>query len=267
MSISRRSFVAALPVVTVPALIEVSWASPIQSSPSPAGPVSAIFPTQAPELAREMVGASHGNLARVKELLARHQTLALASWDWGFGDWEDALGAASHVGNREIAALLIANGARPTIFSAAMLGQLDVVRALIAASPGLEAITGPHSITLMRHAMAGGEAAAPVVEYLKTLPASDIRPGTAISPEELAALEGTYVFGAGADHHVVIAQNKVGLTFLRAGTTARNLVHTGNRTFFPVGAPKVAIRFAGDTARMRLTVHDPDPVLTAERRK
>jgi hypothetical protein len=45
-----------------------------------------------------------------------------AAWDWGFGDWEDALGACSHTGNREIAGYLIER-ARPTIFSAAMLDR------------------------------------------------------------------------------------------------------------------------------------------------
>jgi hypothetical protein len=28
--------------------------------------------------------------------------LARAAWDWGFGDWETALGAASHMGSRPI---------------------------------------------------------------------------------------------------------------------------------------------------------------------
>ncbi len=36
---------------------------------------------------------------------------------------------------------LIANGAQPTIFSAAMLGQTDVVRAFVAAQPGVQRIT------------------------------------------------------------------------------------------------------------------------------
>src|SRR5581483_10877114 len=95
------------------------------------------FPTQEPDLVREMVAVSHGNVARVKELVGRQQTLAKAAFDWGFGDWETALGAASHVGNREIAEFLLANGARPSIFSAAMLGHLDVVKAFVSATPGV----------------------------------------------------------------------------------------------------------------------------------
>src|SRR3989449_11070909 len=106
------------------------------------------FPTQDPALVREMVAVAHGNVKRVKELVDRQQTLAKASWDWGFGDWESALGAASHVGNREIAEYLMANGARPSIFSAAMLGQLDVVKAFVDASPGVQRVHGPARITL-----------------------------------------------------------------------------------------------------------------------
>ena len=37
-----------------------------------------------------------------------------------------------------------------------MLGQLDVVKAFMAATPGLPKIRGPHSLSLMVHARAGG---------------------------------------------------------------------------------------------------------------
>ena len=103
-----------------------------------------------------MVAVSHGNVARVRELLSNRPALANASWDWGYGDWESALGAASHVGNQEIARLLLAAGARPTIFSAAMLGQVETVRAFVAASPGVQKTRGPHGLTLLSHARAGG---------------------------------------------------------------------------------------------------------------
>src|SRR6185436_9925915 len=105
---------------------------------APAAPVAPGFPSQPMDLVKEMVTVAHGNVKRVQELVKAHPALAKASWDWGFGDWETALGAASHVGNREIAELLIANGAPPTIFSAVMLGQLDVVRIMIAATPGVQ---------------------------------------------------------------------------------------------------------------------------------
>jgi hypothetical protein len=72
--------------------------------------IHATFPTQDPDVVREVVAVAHGNLKRLQELVDRRPTLALATWDWGFGDWETALGAASHVGNREIAESASAKG-------------------------------------------------------------------------------------------------------------------------------------------------------------
>jgi len=135
---------------------------PEQKSESGAQSVTDQFPTQAPELIREIVTVSHFDLGRVKELVEVRPELARASWDWGFGDWEACLGAASHMGNRPIAEYLISKGARPSVFSAAMLGQLDVVKAFVAAQPGVQRIRGPHCISLLAHAKAGGEASRPV---------------------------------------------------------------------------------------------------------
>src|SRR5262245_12165020 len=167
------------------------------SDPPAATAVPEEFPTQSPALAREMVGVSHGNIARVKELLALHPTLANAAWDWGFGDWETALGAASHVGNPEIATALLAQGARPTIFSAAMLGQLAVVRAFIDASLGIQATPGPHGITLLAHAKAGGDVAKAVVSYLFEKGGADPAHELVELAAELAArYAGVYAFGS-----------------------------------------------------------------------
>src|SRR4029453_12728066 len=175
------------------------------SAQPPRPSMSDAFPSHSLALSREMVIAAHGTLPRLKELLSRWPTLAKAAIDWGYGDWEDALGAASHVGRREIADLLITNGGRPPLFSAAMLGQLDVVRAMIAASPGVERVHGAHSITLLRHAMAGGAGAQPVVEYLKTLPGADARPTPVpITEEDLKPLVGTYAFGLDAGDKLVL---------------------------------------------------------------
>src|SRR5882762_4889020 len=153
--LSRRTFLVTGSALVVPKLAagaQLAAGVPPADPARPGGGVGAVFPAQDPDLVREMVSVSHGNVKRVKELVDRRPTLAGATWDWGFGDWENALGAASHVGNREIAEYLIAHGARPTIFSAAMLGQLDVVKAFVAAAPGVQRIRGPHSITLLAHA-------------------------------------------------------------------------------------------------------------------
>ena len=98
------------------------------------------------------VGNAHGDLAEVRRLLAEDPTLVNAAWDWGGGDWETALGAASHMKEREIALFLLDHGARMDIFAAAMLGYVDVVRAMLAERPELRDAKGPHGIPLAAHA-------------------------------------------------------------------------------------------------------------------
>jgi hypothetical protein len=121
------------------------------------------------ELVQSFVGNAHGDLEAVHAALGRHPTLANASWDWGAGDWETALGAAGHMGRRDIAALLLAHGARLDIFVAAMLGETEVVRAVLSAHPELRHATGPHGIPLREHAEAGGESARAVLALLDEL--------------------------------------------------------------------------------------------------
>src|SRR5580658_2704441 len=183
------------------------------------------FPTQPPALVREMVTVAHGNVKRVRELLALHPSLAKAAWDWGFGDWEDCLGAASHVGSREVAELLIANGARPTIFSAAMLGQLETVKAFVAAQPGVQRIPGPHSISLLAHAKAGGKAAEPVLRYLESLGDAGAPAPAPITEQELSTLTGTYAYGSKATEQIAITVDHGQLMFTRTGATGRGLIH------------------------------------------
>jgi hypothetical protein len=125
-------------------------------------------PRLAPELVNEFVGKAHGDLDRVRQLLEQHPTLVNAAWDWGGGDWETGLGAAAHVGRRDIALYLMENGARMDIFAAAMLGYLPVVLATLEAVPQARSWQGPHGITLLAHAEAGGAVAAPVAEFLRT---------------------------------------------------------------------------------------------------
>ncbi len=126
-------------------------------------------PRLEPELVRAFVNDAHSDFASVRGLLEQQPALVNSAWDWGAGDWETGLGAAAHMGRRDIALHLLERGARMDIFAAAMLGQLDIVRATVAAVP--EALTwrGPHGIPLLIHAEAGGADAAPVVDYLKGL--------------------------------------------------------------------------------------------------
>ncbi len=121
------------------------------------------------ELVKEFVIAGHGNLPRVQEMLAQEPGLLNATWDWKAGDFETALGGAGHMGRKDIANYLLEQGARLDIFVAAMLGKLEIVKAMLAAFPNALHSKGPHGITLLKHAQAGKEDAAPVVEYLNSL--------------------------------------------------------------------------------------------------
>jgi len=213
-----------------------------------------------------MVLVAHSNAARVKELVGRQATLAKATWDWGFGDWETALGAASHVGNPEIAELLLANGAHPTIFSAAMLGHLDVVKSFIAASPGIQRTRGPHSISLLSHALAGGPTAHPVVEYLKTIGGADEKlPVQPLTDADIAKLTGIYTFGVTPADRIDISASKNQLQFARPGHFGRGMFHLGAYEFCPMGAENVRVRFVDAAGTVIVTVHDPDIVLTARK--
>lgn len=117
-------------------------------------------------LVRQFVANSHADLEAVRNTLAEHPTIANAAWDWGGGDWETGLGAAAHMGRRDIAELLLAHGARIDLFAAAMLGEVEIVRAMLSAHPELRDAKGPHTIPLRAHAEAGGEQARAVLELL-----------------------------------------------------------------------------------------------------
>ena len=119
-----------------------------------------------PELVAEFVLKAHGDLGVVKQLLEQEPAIVNAAWDWGGGDWETALGAAAHVGRRDIAEFLLEHGARIDVFAAAMLGEAEIVRAMLEAQPSLREARGPHGIPLISHAEAGGEQARAVLDLL-----------------------------------------------------------------------------------------------------
>jgi hypothetical protein len=121
-----------------------------------------------PELVGEFVLKAHGDLGVVKQLLEQEPAIVNAAWDWGGGDWETGLGAAAHVGRRDIAEYLLEHGARMDVFAAAMLGEVEIVRVMLDAQPGLRNARGPHGIPLVAHAEAGGEQAADVLALLQT---------------------------------------------------------------------------------------------------
>jgi hypothetical protein len=118
-------------------------------------------------LVQQFVGNAHGDLNRVKELLAEEPALINACWDWGGGDFETGLGAAAHMGRRDIAEFLLENGARLDLFAAVMLGKIKIVKATLEAFPEAIRTPGPHGIPIIAHAKAGGEDAKEVLEFLE----------------------------------------------------------------------------------------------------
>jgi hypothetical protein len=121
--------------------------------------------------AKRFVIAGHFNLAALKKMLADEPALINGAIDWGNGDFETALGGASHMGRRDIAEFLLEHNARMDVFAATMLGKLDIVKAAVAAFPNIVHVLGPHKIPLIAHAQKGGPAAAAVLEFLKPLAA------------------------------------------------------------------------------------------------
>jgi len=121
------------------------------------------------DLVQEFVAKAHGDFERVKELLMQNPGLVNATWDWGGGDFETALGAAAHMGHKEIANYLLEHGARLDLFAAAMLGKLDIVKAALDAYPDAIKIPGPHGISLLAHSQAGGGEAKSVLDFLESL--------------------------------------------------------------------------------------------------
>jgi hypothetical protein len=156
-------------------------ASPVNVSPPPASPGASPesadnvpdFPDQAAPFDRARVKrfviAGHVNLPAVKKMLEEEPRLINSTIDWGNGDFETALGGASHMGRRDIAEFLLEHKARLDIFAATMLGRIDIVRAAVAAFPEIIRVPGPHGIPLIVHAQKGGPPAAAVLEFLRSL--------------------------------------------------------------------------------------------------
>ncbi|MBX3095517.1 MAG: ankyrin repeat domain-containing protein [Fimbriimonadaceae bacterium] len=256
---TRRGFLGLVPMFGALPSITLGQDAPVAHTQ---------FPMQDPALVQEIVGMSHANIDRVRELLAMAPALARCCYDWGFGDWESPLGAASHMGRQDIAELLIAHGARPDIFAYTILGQVSAVRAIIEANPGIQKTPGPHGITLLRHAEMGGEIAKPVHEYLTELGDAGIGLKTLpITDEEKQVYVGKYRFGPGETEVLEVVINNQGTLGIRRGDGfARTLNYVETHAFSPSGSAEVRVRFEVEEEKATgLSVHFPMPVAVARR--
>jgi hypothetical protein len=178
--VSRRGFGLALGAVAGVAAV----AGAADEPKKPAGPSEAEFTRDydAPKfvpgwkkpqvnrlLVQDFVIYAHDNLDMVKKLLEKNPAVLNSAMDWGGGDWETALGGASHMGRRDIAEYLIEAGARVDLFASTMLGELAVVKALLTLQPKLIDAKGPHGFGLHWHAHVGNDKSKEVLEYLQGL--------------------------------------------------------------------------------------------------
>lgn len=121
------------------------------------------------KIVQTFVGASHKDMDKVKEMLDEYPTLLNAAHDWKKGDFETGLGAASHVGFKELARYFLDKGAQANIFTACLFGKMDIVKPMLTIFPNTLYAKGPHGFTLLHHAEKGGEEALEVKEYLIAL--------------------------------------------------------------------------------------------------
>ena len=165
--LGRKRFLQTLGLAATGALFSLRPSNAQTPPPSPASATPDRGPQIDPQLIKRFVIAGHAQLETVRQMLAEQPALINGVWDWGGGDFETALGGASHMGRRDIAEFLLEKGARIDLFAAAALGKLDIIKAAVAAYPEIVHVRGPHTIPLIMHAEKGGSTE--VVEFLKPL--------------------------------------------------------------------------------------------------
>lgn len=127
-------------------------------------------------MVQDFVVFAHTDIKMVEKLLDKEPALVNAFMDWGGGDWESGLGAAAHMGNREMASFLLERGARMDIFAATMMGQLEAVKAFLTLQPKLIDAKGPHGFSLHFHAQLAGKDADRMVDYLQSVKKVELKP-------------------------------------------------------------------------------------------
>lgn len=122
-----------------------------------------------PELVEAFVNVAHSDLSQVQKMLKETPHLLNATQDWGDGDFESAIGAAGHMGNKDMANYLISLGCRYDIFVLTMLGKTTIVKSWLELYPDILHSIGPHGFTLLHHAKKGGEDASELYDHISNL--------------------------------------------------------------------------------------------------
>ena len=273
-----KSSLFGLITVSIPSIVYSKEIIDIKPAINSDGDLPNRYPSIDDEIVLEMVSVSHFNIERVKELVINRPELSRATWDWAFGDWETALGAASHTGRRDIAEFLMSKGARPDIFTFAMIGNYTAVEAMIKGTPGIESIAGPHGINLLQHAKAGLRSEGlsktqknesdKLIGYLEKLgTANPTTVNLEMTPGEKEKYVGDYMYGdaPNAGLTVKLSKNKT-LKLGRLNHAGGILYNKAPNVFTYRGTTSVEIIFSVKNDKVdSLTVVEPDLILKAKK--
>ncbi len=232
------------------------------------------YPAIAESVVSQVVGLAHFDLEKLKILVNARPELAKATWDWGFGDWETAIGAASHVGRKDIIDFLLSKGARPDIFTFAVLGAYETVKSMIEFAPGLQKTLGPHGISLLQHVKNGiSEKTGNITEanklfaYLMKLGDADSLEYGIVPEIDKEKYLGNYKYGEGVEDGFTIRLNmKKVLSIGSIGKFGGALLKVSENEFTYNGAPSVQITFQFKQNKViSLTVKEPGLTLLARK--
>lgn len=278
-SISRRAVIkssifGAL-AVSIPS---ISFANQILSYQNNDEKLFHRYPSIDDEIVSEVVGKSHFDLDRVKELVDKRTELARATWDWSFGDWESAIEAASHVGRRDIVDYLMSKGARPTMFTYAMLGGYNIVKSMIEMTPGIQKLQGPHGISLLQHAEVGLRMkdkmtsqqilnSEKLIDYLQMLGDAGGETYEKLDEDQMPKYLGDYRYGDGENEGFSVKVNmRKMLSLGKLGKFGGGLYPVGNNKFLYNGISSVYITFQVEDGIVKsLTINEPDLTLVAKK--
>ncbi|MEQ8907946.1 MAG: hypothetical protein RIC95_02025 [Vicingaceae bacterium] len=223
----------------------------------------------------EAVSFAHFQHDKLKRMLQKRSELAKATWDWGFGDFESAIEAASHVARFDIIDLLLAHGARPNLFTYCTLGNFELVKSVLHFSPELSKTRGPHGISLLQHAKNGQlhrgsnkekEAYRPLIAFLTKIEGEEPSE-VELSSEQKEPYLGNYRYGNSDFQSFSVKQNLKGkLTFGKVGTFGGALTYLGNDRFIYSGAPQVKLHFIKEKQHVKaLILKDAGLTVRAEK--
>ncbi len=268
--VAVKSSILGLLALPLPNILYAKSIIPVGDTELFAIPEPKRYPAITEEIANEVVGVSHFNLDRLKELVNKRPELAHATWDWGFGDWETAIGAASHVGRKDMVEYLLSKGARPDIFTFAMLGAYETVKSMIELMPGLQRTLGPHGISLLQHAKNGdtkSKNSIQLIDYLTALGDADSPKYQMLEEAEKQKYAADYKYGEGEfDGFSVKVNSQKRLLFGKLGKFGGSLLKIGDHKFMYNGCPSVEISFQFEKDKIvSLTVQEPDLTLIAKK--